>query len=146
MREFFRPYTQIITLTNLTKSQVFLNDTSGTPISCNYVTVHPVSSSASNPDGIFSIIPVGLNGSLNTPAGSQATADSMGDNTGSGITGVVTSQAGGVATLALGPFDSINSIYISQSNEKDTTYAVTYGIVSLANPKADEVSARFMGR
>lgn len=137
-REYYRPYTKVFSLEQTdVRTEVDLRDTGGNLLRANYVTVTSVSGGGDA--GIFNVIVSGLN--LTTSAPHQSLAINMaGDPSGaSGICGLVASQNGGSVVISLAPHESTSRILVSQSTAGITTYAVSYGIVTEANSRADNV-------
>ena len=136
-REYYRPYTKVVNITaNDGLTEVDLRDTGGNLLRANYVTVTSVSGGQ---DGIFNVIVSGL--PLTTSAPNQTFAKDMAVQPSgtSGICGLVGSQNGGSVVISLAPHESTSRVLISQSIAVSTAYAVSYGIVTEANSRADNV-------
>lgn len=142
MREYYRPYSKVVGITDGTATTVNFNDTSGALLKCNYVTVTSVSGGQT--EGMFSVIPSGLH-NIALTASSQPHVSSLSGITTSGITGLVANTGGGSVVLSLAPYDSVSHVIISQDNTTYTAYAVTYGVVNLANPRADDALGNSIG-
>ena len=129
MRETYRPYSKIITLTDETVTTVNLTDSEGTALECNYIQVAAVSGSS---DGYFFV----------TPTASTTAAVSIGNDL-SASRGIVANQETGVVVLSLPASDVTSSIKISHTGtDPVTTYAITYGNVRLANTLRDNTLKR----
>ena len=137
MREAFRPYVKLVTISSLDAYTVSLTDSSGTAIDCNYIQVEAVSGHTGNGGGdeFFLVIPNGLS----TAEGEANFPDASGvpDNSASGIAGAMSNASTGMVVLSLAPSDVSNSIRLSQSNNSTHYYAVTYGNVRVTNSFAD---------
>ena len=83
MREYYRPFTKIVTVSDQDKITVLLTDTSGVLIECNYITVTSVSGGG---DGYFQVLPIGPNG-LGVGPSTQVAASGMTSNSASGVCG-----------------------------------------------------------
>lgn len=129
MREVYRPYSKIITLTDETVTTVNLTDSEGTALECNYIQVAAVSGSS---DGYFFVSPT-----------ASTTAASIGNDL-SASRGIIANQETGVVVLSLPASDVTSSIKISQTtgSTPDTTYAITYGNVRLSNTLRDNTLKR----
>ena len=136
MREAYRPYTKLVTLSNTNATEVTLTDSSGVAIECNYV---QVAAAVSSVDGYFFVTPEipSAKGYANQP-----TALGITDNATSAAVGVVANRETGVAVLSLAPSDKTSKIKISQSDAESVNYAVTYGNVRLTNNLADNKLSR----
>jgi len=135
MREAFRPYVKVITLSNQNKLEVSLTDSSGTQIDCNYIQVESVSGGTGA--GNFLVVPTGIStalGSASTPAASGI-AVSVG--TLSGVAAGAANIATGSVVLSLPYNDISKAIWLSQSEDGPNTYAITYGNVRVTNSLAD---------
>jgi len=137
MRECYRPYTKLVAMSNGAAVTVDLHDTSGNIVKCNYVTVTSVSGGEA--DTYFHVTPSGLNNVSLSPTDENNNASSLpGIESTSGVTGLVGNTLGGSVVFSLNNYDTISHIIISQSADQLTGFAVTYGAVVLANPRADD--------
>jgi PKD repeat protein len=151
MREYFRPYNKVVTVADKGLTVVELTDSAAAPLACNYVSVTPVSGTATG-GSMFQIVPSGINtiyggvsanggdvSSRNSGPSSYSNAVLRVSNNASGSLGLVADANGGTAILSLGPFDTTKALLLSHnSNDADpVTYSVTYGQVTLANSRAD---------
>ena len=141
MREYYRPFTKIVTISDQDKVTVVFDDTASNPIECNYITVTSVSGGA---DGYFQVLPVGPNG-LGIAAAAQVAASGMTSNSASGICGMVGNTENGSVAISLALFDGASSLLLSQNNDTATMYAISYGVINLANPRADDSLAKTPG-
>ena len=141
MREYLRPFTKIVTVSDQDKVTVVLDDTAGTNIDCNYMTVTSVSGGGA---GYFQVLPIGPAG-LGVGPVTQVAASGMTSNSGSGICGLVGNSENGSVTLSLGVFDKCQALYLSQNNNTPTMYAISYGTVNLSNPRGDDYLAKTPG-
>ena len=134
MREGFRPYTKLITLSNKTRISVALKDTGNDSINCNYIKVEPVSGTTN--DGIFYVTPTGPStelGSANTLAASALPVDAAA----SGNCGGVASCVNGTVVLSLISPDFSNACFISHTTTDPMVYGITYGVVQESNNLKD---------
>ena len=137
MRECYRPYTKLIDMKDGAPVTVDFHDTSGNLIKCNYVAVTSVSGGAA--ENFFSVTPSGLNNVSVLPTDINNNASSLpGIASTSGMAGLVANCAGGSVVFSLNLYDTISHIIISQSADDSTGFAVTYGIVNVANPRGDD--------
>ena len=135
MRQAFRPYVKLVTLADEAPVTVTLTDSSGTAINCNYIQVEAVDEGAGAPTHYFLVIPNGLStaeGEANFPD-----ANSIPNNSASGIAGAIARVDVGSVVLSLAPSDVSNSIRLSQAEVHSHTYAITYGNVRVTNSSAD---------
>ena len=152
MREYFRPYNKVVTLTagQTAYTVVELTDSAGGPLDCNYVSVTQVSGLAQGSPSMFQIVPSGVNtiyggtsatggGVSSRDAGPSAYPNSIArtSNEVSGSLGMVGAADGGTSIISLGPFDTTKAILMSHNGARAATYGVTYGQVTLANARAD---------
>jgi len=137
MRECYRPYTKLVSMDDGAAVTVDLHDTSGNLVKCNYVTVTSVSGGLA--DTFFHVTPSGLNNVSLSPTDGNNNASSLpGIASTSGVTGLVANAVGGSVVFSLNNYDTISHIIISQSTDDPASFAVTYGAVVLANPRADD--------
>ena len=137
MRECYRPYTKVVAMIDGAPVTVDLHDTSGNLVKCNYVTVTSVS--GGDAGVIFSVTPSGLNNvSLSPTDGNNNASALVGITSTSGIAGLVAATVGGSVVFSLNNYDTISHVIISQAVDDKTAFAVTYGAVVLANPRADD--------
>ena len=141
MREYYRPFTKIVTVSDQDKITVLLTDTSGVLIECNYITVTSVSGGG---DGYFQVLPIGPAG-LGVGPATQVAASGMTSNSASGVCGMVGNSENGSVTISLALFDGCQAFYLSQNTSEPTVYATSYGVVNLANPRADDTLAKTPG-
>ena len=136
MRQAFRPYVKLVSVTDQAPVTVNLFDSSGTAINCNYIQVEAVSGhNAGNSEHYFLVVPNGLStaeGEANFPD-----ANVIPDNSTSGIAGGIASISTGTVVLSLAPSDVSNSIRLSQAETQAHIYAITYGNVRVTNSSAD---------
>jgi hypothetical protein len=135
MREYFRPYTKAVTISDADAHIIELKDTSGNFISSNYITVESVSGEGTS---FFLAAPSGIN----VAAAADAFVASSMVGVASGINGLASNNLGGSVVLGLGDFDKVTSIVLSQAVAEAVTYLVSYGNVSLANQIADAKAPR----
>ena len=129
MRECYRPYTKVVAMIDGAPVTVDLHDTAGNLVKCNYVTVTSVS--GGDTGVIFSVTPSGLNNVSLSPTD--------GNNNASALVGITsTSGIAGLVVFSLNNYDTISHVIISQAVDDKTAFAVTYGAVVLANPRADD--------
>ena len=131
MREAYRPFTKVVTVTGTTKVIIPLVDSSGVSVDANYVQVEAVSGGGGD---YFLVSPSGL--SFSEPDASFKIANNI-DNHVSGTPGAVASIETGSVIFSLPPRDTISSIILSQTTTTATTYAITYGVVNVVNALAD---------
>jgi len=151
MREYFRPYNKVVTIAadETAFTVVKLVDSAAAPLACNYVSVTAVSGDGATGD-MFQIVPSDAGtifGGVSATGGSVSSRNvgpsaypnsfARTSNETSGSLGVVAAADGGTAIISLGPFDATKAILLSHNSETATTYAVTYGQVTLANSRAD---------
>lgn len=132
MREFFRPYTKLVTLASQDASTVELHDTSGNLLDCNFVTVEAASGTGSS---FFLAVPSGIN--VAKAAADSVVASALGTLTTSGVNGLTSSNSGGSVVFGLGDFDKIKALILSQADSASVNYLINYGNVNLSNPRAD---------
>ena len=135
MREAFRPYVKVITLSNQDKLEVTLTDSSGTQIDCNYIQVESVSGGTG--DGSFLVVPTGISSHLAAGASPSANSIAVTDGTLSGVAAGAANIATGSVVLSLPYNDISKAIWLSQSEDGPNTYAITYGNVRVTNSLAD---------
>lgn len=135
MREFFRPYTKAVILSDADAHIIELRDTSGNFISSNYITVESVSG---NGTSFFLAVPSGVT----VAADADAYIASSMVGVASGINGLASNNLGGSVVLGLGNFDRVTSIVLSQAVAQAVTYLISYGNVSLSNQMADAKAPR----
>jgi len=99
MREYYRPFTKIVTISDQDKVTVVFDDT----------------------------------------------ASGMTSNSASGICGMVGNTENGSVAISLALFDGASSLLLSQNNDTATMYAISYGVINLANPRADDSLAKTPG-
>mgnify|MGYP003120702472 CR=1 FL=1 len=130
-REYFRPFTRILTLSSTATSAVTLTDTANSSISCNYVSVEAVSGAGTT---YFLAVPSGIN----VTNSYLAASDVLGNGTmTSGINGLMSSNNGGSVVFGLAPYDKIDGLILSQADDADVTYVINYGNVNVANIQQD---------
>ena len=134
-REYLRPYTKAVTISDANAHIVELKDTSGNFISSNYITVESVSGNGSS---FFLVAPSGIN----VAAAADAYIASSMTGVASGVNGLASNNLGGSVVLGLGDFDRVTSIVLSQAEPEAVTYLVSYGNVSLSNQLADSKATR----
>tara|TARA_R110002051_G_scaffold255006_2_gene314071 strand:+ start:210 stop:941 length:732 start_codon:yes stop_codon:yes gene_type:complete len=151
MREYFRPYNKVVTLTDDSPTTVTFTDSGGARLMCNYISVLAVSGDSAE-TGYFQVIPSGVNTLYGATGGGSLSGRSLGpssypdasarsDNSASGVLGILADAAvGGPAIISLGPVDSAAAIILSKTSSASTTFQVTYGQVNLSNPRADNTS------
>ena len=131
MREAYRPFTKVVTVTGTTKVIIPLVDSSGVSVDANYVQVEALSGGS---DGdYFLVSPSGLN--FSEPDATFKDAANI-DTHVSGTPGAVASIETGSVIFSLPPRDTISSIILSQTDGPNT-YAITYGVVNVVNALAD---------
>ena len=134
-REYYRPYTKVLQIAdNTTKHTVDFRDTGANLIRCNYITVTAASGAA---DGIFSVVVSGLDLTVSAPHQSLAVNIPAAGIGTSGTCGLVANQNGGSVVISLAAHESAAAVILSQSIATDTAYAISYGIVTEANNRAD---------
>ena len=130
MREAYRPFTKIVTLSDQDELTIDLQDSAGSSISCNYIKVEAVSGGAGSGEMFFAF-PVGIS------VGSSVAASGLASVAGSGVLGVGAAIGTGSVVLSLSPSDACSSIKLSQTITGSVAYAITYGVVTLSNPIRD---------
>lgn len=131
MREAFRPFTKVVTVTGTTKVIIPLVDSSGVSVDANYVQVEALSGAAEH---YFLVSPSGL--SFSEPDATFKDAANINNNA-SGTPGAAASIDTGSVVFSLPPRDTISSIILSQTTIGVTPYAITYGVVNVVNALAD---------
>jgi len=155
MREFFRPYNKVVTISDATHNIVTLTDSAGAPLDSNYIRVESASGTGSL-SNCYQVIPSGINTIWGGTAESNGTGNVSGRNSGpsayptaterdpdagetSGVLGIL-SDTNNQVIISLSPQDSTNALLISQyPGARTTTYSITYGQVNLANSRADNL-------
>ena len=134
MREFFRPYSLAMTLTDATASGVTLVDTAGAALKCNYISVE---CSSAGTDDFFRVMIEPAN--LTTPVANTSTAVlSMGLDTSAAVCGYAGIDEGRVVEFLLSDADRASLITIQQSGGSTIAkYFITYGQVQTGNPLRD---------
>ena len=153
MREYFRPYNKIITITDADPHTVELTDSAGAKLECNYVSVTSVSGTEGD---YFQVIPSGVNTIYGPAGGGTLSGRDLGpsaypdasartSNNASGVLGLVAGAEAGTAILSLAPQDSTNAVIISMRTApgNSNTLGVTYGQVRLANQMADNYKGAY---
>ena len=130
MREAFRPFTKVVTVSTTVKVVIPLVDSSGVSVDANYVQVEALSGTG---DFIFLVSPSGLN--FSEPDASFKIASTINNHV-SGTPGAAASIETGSVVFSLPPRDTISSIILSQTGGINT-YAITYGVVNVVNALAD---------
>jgi len=153
MREFFRPYNKIISISDVNQHIVLLTDSAGAPLASNYVSVVALSGTSTTGQ-CFQVVPSGVDtlwggDALSTGGGtvsgrdagpsSYANADQRTSNETSGTLGGFADTAAGTVIFSLSPPDSTNALIMSQNLADLCTYGITYGQVNLANTRADNL-------
>lgn len=133
MREAFRPFSKVVTISNQDHNVVFFKDDQGNNIDCNYVQVEAVSGNTGE-DSIFSIVPFPVN--TTTAANAYLTASGIADSA-SGTYGGVANVGTGTVVLSVSPSDSMNGVRLSHSTASTIVYSVLYGNVTPINPLSD---------
>lgn len=136
MREGYRPFTKLITVSDKDRKTVALKDTGNDSITCNYIKVEPVSGTADNAGAFFYVTPTGVDtelGVTNTLPASGLTLDGAA----SGNLGAVASCANGSVVLSLLSPDNSFSIFLSHTSDNTMVYAITYGVVTESNTLKD---------
>ena len=134
MREGFRPFTKLITLTNTNRTSFAFRDTGDDNIKCNYIKVEPVSGSPAG--GFFYVTPTGPStelGAANTLAATGLPLDAAA----SGNCGGVASTVNGTVVLSLISPDFSTSCFISHTDTNPVVYGITYGVVQESNNLKD---------
>ena len=134
-REYLRPFTKAVTISNADANTVELKDSAGNLMDCNYVTVEAVSGTGTS---FFLATLSGTNVAM-TPT--QYVASSM-TGIASGVNGLASNNNGGSVVLGLSHFDSVQAVVISQAAADTVTYLVSYGNVTLSNQVADAQAPR----
>mgnify|MGYP003630291710 FL=1 len=133
MREYFRPYSLAMTLTDATASGVTLVDTAGAALKCNYISVE---CSSAGTDEFFRVMIEPAN--LTTPVANTSTAAlSMGLDTSAAVCGYAGIDEGRVVEFLLSDADRADTITIQQSGTATGKYFITYGQVQTGNPLRD---------
>ena len=150
MREYFRPYNKIIDVADVAQHNILLTDSSGGLLTCNYVTVTAVSGGVDNQQ--FQIIPSGVDtmygGAGNFQGSGNLSSRDVGpsaynnagkrtSNSASGSLGLFGATDSDTLILSLSPADATQAIILTQQGGDAARYAVTYGQVIDANPRAD---------
>ena len=143
MRTVFRPFCKVIKITEGASLGVDLLDSSGSPISCNFVSVETSASTNDSRYGILFLEPSGM--TSNVPVGPSGMVDGgASSTTGSGMLGDMCKSNNGVAQLVLGIGDRVSAINLTLQpldSPSDATKAsicfITYGNVNVQNPLKD---------
>lgn len=139
MRETFRPYCKIVTLSDQDRTSIALKDSEGNSLECNYVQVTAVSGGATG--ALFAVSPPLATlgeGAADFPAASGIVTH----GTASGTCGQLAKCDTGTITLSLNSPDTVSSIYLSQTTSDTLNYAINYGVVQMANNLKDSRSTR----
>jgi hypothetical protein len=133
MRTFFRPYFKSILVAGGASVSVELNDSSGTPLGCNFVNIDTSGDTTMTnnyivvePSGMLTGVPVGPSGVVEDGASSV---------NGSGVLGAGCKASGGTTQLVLGAGDRVFAINISNYgvDTTNTNCLITYGNVMTEN-------------
>ena len=135
MREAFRPYVKVITLSNQDKLEVSLTDSSGTQMDCNYIQVESVSGGTG--EGNFLVVPTGISTALGADAAPAASGIAVSVGTLSGVAAGTANIATGSVVMSLPYNDVSKAIWLSQSENGPNNYTITYGNVRVTNSLAD---------
>jgi hypothetical protein len=144
MRTVFRPFLKVIDVIGNAVSGVELKDSTGSLVSCNFVSV--TTSGGANTDGAVIILEPSAMTS-NVPLGSSAlditdrskwTPDGASAVDGAGALGD-SCAPGGTAQLVLGIGDRVECVFLSNISTAGGTVKclVTYGNVNVQNPLKD---------
>ena len=133
MREYFRPYSLAIELSDAVASGVTLVDSAGTALKCNYISVE---CSSAGTDEFFRVMIEPSD--LTTPSANTSTAAaSMGLTTSAAVCGYADIDEGRVVEFLLSDADRASLITIQQSDSVIGRYFITYGQVQTGNPLRD---------
>jgi len=134
MREYFRPYSLVVTLSDTNASSITLVDTAGSALKCNYISVE---CSATTTDEYFraSINPTGLT----TPLGTTIAASStMGLVTSAGVSQYASLSDKSIVEFLLSDADRSSLIELQLSeNSVVGNFYITYGQIQTGNPLRD---------
>lgn len=133
MREAFRPFTKLVTVTGQDRVAVPLRDTGNDSLTCNYIKVEAVSGAPV--DGFFFVTPTNVN--TEHPITSVPAASGLDALSPSGMPGIVASMNTGSVVLSLQNRDASFSIFLSHTTAGSVVYAVSYGVVNTTNSRAD---------
>lgn len=139
MRETFRPYCKIVTLSDQDRTSVALKDSEGNSLECNYVQVTAVSGAVTGE--LFAVSPpltTLAEGAADFPAASGI----VGHAAASGTCGQLAKCDTGTITLSLNSPDTVSAIFLSQTTDSAINYAINYGVVQMANNLKDSRSTR----
>ena len=143
MREYFRPYSLAIELSNATASGITLVDSGGTPLKCNYIAVE---CSSAGTDEFFRVAidpgdrtaRSGVTSGITTGVGQSFTAAaSLGYDLSAAVCGYADIDEGAVVEFLLSDHDRASNITIQQSDSVVGRYFITYGQVQTGNPLRD---------
>ena len=139
-REYFRPFTKVVTITDGDAHNVDLTDSAGVALDCNYITVEAVSGVGSS---FFQVIPSGTNNNIHMSPSAFVASTVYAAEAGiaSGINGLASNNNGGSVVLGLAPWDAVPRVVISQGAAERIAYVVSYGNVALANQVRDGQAA-----
>lgn len=140
MREAFRPYCKVVTLSDQSRVSVALKDSEGNSLDCNFVQVTAVSGNDAV-DAFFAVSPplTSLGESVNDfPAASAI----LTHGAASGTCGQVADTGTGSITLSLNSPDTVSAIFISHTTDTPVVYSINYGVVQISNTTKDSIKPR----
>lgn len=138
MREAYRPFTKLVSVTGGDPVEVVLHDSAGNALECNYIEVVNVSG-GSNAD-YFLVVP---EISTSRSYGDMPEASGITLNDTSGVVGQLVSNSTGTVTISLNSPDLASKIKISHNGGSSVTaYAINYGVVQVSNNLKDSRSPR----
>jgi len=148
MRTVFRPFCKVLKIFEGTTSGIQLLDSSGSPVSCNFVSLETSSGGDDSRNGLILLEPSGM--TTGVPEGPSGIVDGGASSmTGSGMLGDMCRSNNGIAQLVLGIGDRVKAINVTNTTLEtsgtpptgDGDLAVvcfiTYGNVNVQNPLKD---------
>jgi hypothetical protein len=128
METQFRPFSQVIQISNTTASGLLLKDTAGSGLHCNFISIE---ASGANPDAYYraAISPP----NITTPIGGTSSAAASLGNTTSGVVGGYASVNKGVVEFLLHDCDRVNEVTLQLDEAGATNFFITYGQIQSGN-------------